>query len=96
MRLTRKHVTAWNRCDWLLCFKGFLPQATAVTDYHVILLKVVCQKWKSQVDSLFLRVLHILCQKNIMRSRLLQGTDIRSNYVRGFYIPKDFTMSYCG
>ena len=94
MHLTRKHVTSWYSCDWLLCFKSFLLQATAVTGYHVILLQVVCQKRKSQIDSLFIRVLHILCQKDILRSRLLQGTDIRNIYVSGFYIPKNFTMSY--
>ena len=96
MHLTRKYVTAWYSCDWLLCVQRFLPQATAVTGYHIILLQVVCQKRMPQIDSLFQRILQILCQQNIMRSRLLQGTDIISNFVSGFYIPKDFTMSYCG
>ena len=54
----------------------FLLPASTVEGHHVLSLKVLCQKWKPQIDGLVLSVLHILGQekKNSLRTMLLQTT----------------------
>ena len=68
MLSTRNQITTLYRCEWLLCIWDFVLKATSVKGYHVLLLQVICQKQKQQIDFWFHSALHIPGQGYIVYS----------------------------